>query len=500
MVVELTTENILLIGSVMLIFSIMIVKAGFRFGVPSLLVFLAAGMFMGVDGLGISFQNYSTAQFIGIMSLSIILFSGGVDTKFSDIRPVLFTGVVLATFGVVFTAFFTGAFIWAVASFFGLSFTFPQSLLLASVMSSTDSASVFALLRSKGLALKENLRPLLELESGSNDPMAFLLAMATISYINAGEFSYSGLADFGIQIVVGATVGVLAAKIIVWVVNNINLSNQSLYSVFMFACVLFVYSITDALMGNGYLAVYLSGLVVGNSRMIHRRSITRFFDDFSWLWQIVMFLTLGLLVNPRELLPVAGMGLAVGAFMILFGRPMSVVLCLAPFRKFSRSAVNYVSWVGLRGAVPIVFATYLLTYEVSQAHTMFNIVFFITILSLVVQGMTVTTMARLLGVDDKTPEDATAFGVELPEEIKSAMVEIEVTPEILAGGDTLASFKLPEHTLVMMVRRGTSFFIPKGGTKLAAGDKLLVISDKDEDLKSSLEKMGITQYMWDRRS
>ena len=433
MVVELTTENILLIGSVMLIFSIMIVKAGFRFGVPSLLVFLAAGMFMGVDGLGISFQNYSTAQFIGIMSLSIILFSGGVDTKFSDIRPVLFPGVVLATFGVVFTAFFTGAFIWAVASFFDLSFTFPQSLLLASVMSSTDSASVFALLRSKGLALKENLRPLLELESGSNDPMAFLLAMATISYINAGEFSYSGLA-------------------------------------------------------------------VGNSRMIHRRSITRFFDDFSWLWQIVMFLTLGLLVNPSELLPVAGMGLAVGAFMILFGRPMSVVLCLAPFRKFSRSAVNYVSWVGLRGAVPIVFATYLLTYEVSQAHTMFNIVFFITILSLVVQGMTVTTMARLLGVDDKTPEDATAFGVELPEEIKSAMVEIEVTPEILAGGDTLASFKLPEHTLVMMVRRGTSFFIPKGGTKLAAGDKLLVISDKDEDLKSSLEKMGITQYMWDRRS
>ena len=150
--------------------------------------------------------------------------------------------------------------------------------------------------------------------------------------------------------------------------------------------------------------------------------------------------------------------------------------------------------------MPIVFATYLLTYEVSQAHTMFNIVFFITILSLVVQGMTVTTMARLLGVDDKTPEDATAFGVELPEEIKSAMVEIEVTTEILAGGDTLASFKLPEHTLVMMVRRGTSFFIPKGGTKLAAGDKLLVISDKDEDLKSSLEKMGITQYMWDRRS
>ena len=196
---ELTTENILMIGSAMLIFSIMIVKAGFRFGIPSLLVFLAAGMFMGVDGLGISFSNYSTAQFIGIMSLSIILFSGGVDTSFSDIKPVLLPGVVLATFGVMLTAAFTGVFIWIVASWFGLSFTLPQSLLLASVMSSTDSASVFALLRSKGLALKENLRPLLELESGSNDPMAFLLAMATIAYINVGELSYEGIANFGIN-------------------------------------------------------------------------------------------------------------------------------------------------------------------------------------------------------------------------------------------------------------------------------------------------------------
>lgn len=497
---ELTTENILMIGSAMLIFSIIIVKAGFRFGIPSLLVFLAAGMFMGVDGLGISFSNYSTAQFIGIMSLSIILFSGGVDTNFSDIKPVLLPGVALATFGVMLTAAFTGVFIWIVASWFGLSFTLPQSLLLASVMSSTDSASVFALLRSKGLALKENLRPLLELESGSNDPMAFLLAMAAIAYINAGEFSYEGIANFGIQIAVGVLTGVAAAKIIVWVVNHINLSNQSLYSVFIFACVLFVYSVTDALRGNGYLAVYLAGLAVGNSRMIHKRNITRFFEDFTWLWQIVMFLTLGLLVNPKELLPVAGMGLAVGAFMIVFGRPLSVMLCLAPFRRFSRNAVNYVSWVGLRGAVPIVFATYLLTYEVEQAQTMFNIVFFITILSLVVQGMTVPAMARILGVDDKTPQDATAFGVELPEEIKSAMAEIEVTPEILAGGDTLSNFKLPEHTLVMMVRRGTSFFIPKGGTKLAAGDKLLVISDKDEDLKSAFEKMGVSRYTWDRRA
>lgn len=496
---ELTTENILMIGSLMLIFSIMIVKAGYRFGVPSLLIFLAAGMFMGIDGLGISFSDYSNAQFIGIMSLSIILFSGGVDTSFPDIKPVIFPGIVLATVGVLLTAFFTGGFIWATASLFGINFSFAQSLLLASVMSSTDSASVFALLRSKGLALKQNLRPLLELESGSNDPMAFLLAMGTIAYMQADEFSTEVLTNFGIQIAVGILVGFLSAKIIVWVVNHINLSNQSLYSVFIFACVLFVYSVTDALRGNGYLAVYLAGLFVGNSKMIHRRNITRFFDDFTWLWQIVMFLTLGLLVNPNELLPVAGMGLAIGVFMIVLGRPLSVVICLAPFRKFTRDAVKYVSWVGLRGAVPIVFATYLLTYEVPEARTMFNIVFFITILSLVVQGMTVTSMARWLGVDDKTPADATSFGVELPEEIKSAMAEIEVTPDILAGGDTLASFKLPEHTLVMMVRRGASFFIPKGGTKLLAGDKLLVISDKDEDLKSAFSKMGITQFTWDKR-
>ncbi len=497
--VNFATQNVLFIGSLILIISILIGKAGYKYGLPSLLLFLGVGMFIGVDGIGLPFENHANAQFIGTMALSIILFSGGMDTKISDIRPVAKQGILLATLGVLLTAIFTGLFIWGVARIFHSSLTFAESMLLAAVMSSTDSASVFSLLRSKGLALKENLRPLLELESGSNDPMAFMIATALIGYINEGSgISVETFIDFFIQIGVGVVFGIAFARIIIWSVNRINLDNQSLYSVFLVAWTFFLFSATDYLGGNGYLAVYLAGLIVGNSRMIHRKNIARFFDDFAWLWQIVMFLMLGMLVTPSELLPIAAMGISVGLFMILLGRPLSVIICLAPFKKFSRSAIKYTSWVGLRGAVPIIFATYLLTENIPHSRDMFNIVFFITILSLIVQGMTVISSARFFGVEDDTPPDATYFGVELPDEIKSAMAEIEVNADILSNGDTLSQFNLPPNTLVMMVRRGTSFFIPRGDTKLQESDKLLVISDKDEDLKTTFAQMGVRAYKFDK--
>lgn len=491
-------ENILLIGSMMLIFSIFIGRAGYKFGIPSLLLFIAAGMFMGCDGLGIEFDNHSAAQFVGIMALSIILFTGGLDTKLSDIKPVAGVGVVLATFGVLLTAVFTGGFIYGIAMLLGFDFSLAESLLLASVMASTDSASVFALLRSKGLSLKEKLRPLLELESGSNDPMAFMLAMAVIAYMKTGSFSGGVIGSFFVQIIVGTCVGVGVGKLVVVLVNKLKLENQSIYSVFVVACVFFIYSFSDLFKGNGYLSVYLAGLTIGNSKIIFRRNITNFFEDFTWLWQIVMFVMLGLIVKPSDLLNVALFGAAIGVFMILFGRPLSVVACMLPFRKFSASAIKYVSWVGLRGAVPIIFATYLFTSGIDKAQTMFNVVFFITILSLVVQGMSVGIMAKFFGVADENAETETSFGVELPDEIKSAMVEISVDDNLLAGGDTLSKFPMPANTLVMMVRRGNSFFIPRGDTKIQSGDKLLVISDNAATVSASLEKLGIKHYKMDR--
>lgn len=494
------TGNILLIGAVLLFFSVIAGKAGFRFGVPVLLLFLGVGMLFGSDGLGIQFNNPASAQFIGMIALSIILFSGGMDTKYSEIKPVAGQGVILATLGVILTTAITGYFIYWITGIISdfSTLTLTESLLMAAVMSSTDSASVFSILRSKRQGLKEQLRPMLELESGSNDPMAYMLTLLLIQIIQApaGEVSlWYSAGMFLLQMSVGAIAGYLLGRLAVWMMNRLNVDNQSLYPILLLACVFFIFSVTELIKGNGYLAVYIAGLVVGNHKIQHKKSTATFFDGFTWLFQIVMFLTLGLLVNPRDLLPVAGLGLLVGIFMILFARPVSVFLCLAPFRRMSTKAKLYVSWVGLRGAVPIIFATYPLIAQVQYATLIFNVVFFITIVSLLTQGTTVSYMAKLLGLSEQEKKQNNDFGMELPEEIKSAMSEIEVIPSLLANGNHLMDLTLPDNTLVVMVKRDKHFFIPRGRTKLNEGDKLLVITDNDEELRNTYKKLGINNYM-----
>lgn len=497
------TGNILLIGAILLFFSIIAGKAGFRFGVPALLLFLGVGMLFGSDGLGIQFNNPQSAQFIGMIALSIILFSGGMDTKYTEIKPVLGQGVILATLGVVLTTAITGYFIYWITGLVSdfSTLTLTESLLMAAVMSSTDSASVFSILRSKKQGLKEQLRPMLELESGSNDPMAYMLTLLLIQIIQtpAGEVSmWYSFFMFIVQMGVGAVAGFLLGKLATLMMNRLNVNNQSLYPILLLACVFFIFSITELVKGNGYLAVYIAGLVVGNHKMQHKKSVATFFDGFTWLFQIVMFLTLGLLVNPRDLLPIAGLGLLVGVFMILLARPISVFLCLAPFRKMSTKAKLYVSWVGLRGAVPIIFATYPLIAHIQYATLIFNVVFFITIVSLLVQGTTVSYMARLLGLAEKEKKQGNDFGMELPEEIKSAMSEIEVSEAILRKGNHLMDLTLPDNTLVVMVKRDNHFFVPRGSTKLDIGDKLLVITDNDEELAKTYKELGINDYMFQK--
>lgn len=490
-------EEILLIASVILFFSIFAGKAGYRFGLPALLLFLGVGMLFGSDGLGIQFSDPHIAQFVGMLALSIILFSGGMDTKIAEVRPIAAQGVILATVGVLATTFLTGAFIYWVSGFVSkyVSLTFPQSLLMAAVMSSTDSASVFSILRSKGVYLKQRLRPTLELESGSNDPMAYMLTLILIAYIQQGGGMNIGDAALSltIQLVVGAIGGYLFGKITVFIINKINIDNASLYPILLLAAAFFTFSATTLCKGNGYLAVYIAGLIVGNSKIVHKKSIGTFFDGFAWLWQIVMFLTLGLLVNPHELLPVASLGLTVGIFMIIIARPASVFLCLLPFKNFNLKGKLYISWVGLRGAVPIIFATYPLIAGVEHAGLIFNVVFFITILSLLIQGTTVTLAAKWLDqIDD--PEKKDEFGIELPEDIKSVMSEIDMTPEVLSHGNKLMQLSLPDHTLAVMVKRNGLYFIPKGNTELRENDKLLMISDNDEALQQAYQALGIKGY------
>lgn len=476
-----TSENFLLIGSILVFISIVVGKTGYRFGVPALLLFLLVGMFFGSDGLGIQFYNAKTAQFIGMVALSIILFSGGMDTKFTEIRPILSPGIVLSTVGVLLTALFTGLFIWYLSGLGWTNIHFPLivSLLLAATMSSTDSASVFAILRSQKMNLKHNLRPMLELESGSNDPMAYMLTIVLIQFIQSDGMSAGNIiGSFFIQFLVGAFAGYVLGKLAIWVLNKINIDNQALYSILLLSFVFFTFSITDLFGGNGYLAVYIAGMMVGNNRITNRKEIATFMDGLSWLFQIIMFLMLGLLVNPHEMLEVAVVALLIGVFMIIIGRPLSVFLSLLPFRKTNIKSKLFVSWVGLRGAVPIIFATYPVVANVEGSNLIFNIVFFITIVSLIVQGTTVSFVARLLHLSSPLEKTGNEFGVELPEEIDSDLSDMIITQEMLDRADTLKEMNLPKGTLVIIVKRGEKFLIPDGSLKLKVNDKLLLISEK----------------------
>ena len=476
-------ENILLIGSVLLFVSIVVSKTGYRFGVPTLLVFLLVGMFFGSDGLGLQFHNADEAQFIGMVALSIILFSGGMDTKFSEIRPVLSQGILLSTVGVLLTTLFTGLFIYWISGFEHVSITMSliTAMLLAATMSSTDSASVFNILRSQSMNLKHNLRPMLELESGSNDPMAYMLTIVLIQFINSSGMGMMDiLGSFCIQFIVGGASGFLLGRLAILILNKINLNNQSLYPILLLSFIFFTFTVTDLCKGNGYLAVYIAGIMVGNNRITNRKEISTFMNGMTWLFQIIMFLTLGLLVNPHEMLNIAVPALLIGVFMIVFARPLSVLICLLPFKKMNFNSRIFVSWVGLRGAVPIIFATYPVVANIPDSNQIFNIVFFITILSLVVQGTTISWIAKLLHLATPLEKTGNDFGVEIPDEINTDLRDIILTEEMLAKGNRLMDMNLPKGTLVMLVKRGNEFMIPNGSLQLHAGDKLLIISENKE--------------------
>ena len=480
-----TAENILLVGAILIFSSILISKTGYRFGIPTLLLFLLVGMGFGSDGLGLQFNSAADAQFIGMMALSIILFTGGMDTKLQDIRPVLAQGILLSTVGVLMTTLLTGGFIYFLSGFTSTDISLPllSCLLLAATMSSTDSASVFNLLRSQKMNLKENLRPMLELESGSNDPMAYMLTIALIQVVSSGGDLHVGLVmkDLLVQFFFGSVIGFTFGKFAVWLVNKIGLSNASLYPILLLSLVFITFTTTDLLKGNGYLAVYIAGVVVGNAKLAFRKEINTFMNGLTWLFQIVMFLSLGLLVNPHEMLDVAVVALLIGLFMIVIARPVSVFACLFPFRQMTGRARLFVSWVGLRGAVPIIFATYPVVADVPGSNQIFNIVFFITLLSLIFQGMTIALGARMLHLDLPQEKEGNEFGVELPDEIDSHLRDLTLTAEMLSNGNRLMDMNIPKGTLVMLVKRGDEFIIPNGRVELHVGDKLLFISENPKE-------------------
>lgn len=469
---EITTENILFIGSILLILSILASKTAGRAGIPVLLLFLGVGMLAGTDGVGkITFDDPGTTQFLGIIALTYILFSGGLDTNWKTIKPVLKPGLVLSTLGVLLTAVSVGLF----ASWFA-DLSWKEGLLLGAIVSSTDAAAVFSILRSKSIGLKGNLRPLLEFESGSNDPMAFFLTIGMTSWLSVEGFSPVDLVPMFLkQMILGAGAGFLMGKGIVQLINRINLEYEGLYPVLMLGLVVLVYTFTDMIGGNGFLAVYLSAITMNQSRMLHHKSLIRFFDGIAWLMQIIMFLTLGLLVYPSQVWPIVGLGFVIAMFLILVARPLGVWASLAFFRYNNREKL-FVSWVGLRGAVPIVFATFPLLAGVDKSNLIFNIVFFIVIASVALQATTLAKVAKWLHL--AVPEGLkrkSLLDIELSDDFKNALVEVNLPENSPIDGKKILDLNFPKTSLIVLVNRNNKYITPNGATELKSGDKLMVM-------------------------
>jgi len=473
-------EYLLLGASILLLFSVLISRAFGKLGVPSLLLFLAIGMLAGSDGPGgIYFDDPWLAQSLGVVALVFILFAGGLDTNWKSIRPVLWQGLALSTFGVFITALLVGIF-----SSLLLGLSYLEGLLLASIVSSTDAAAVFAVLRSKKISLKGNLKPLLEFESGSNDPMAVFLTIGFIQLLqNPTASMFTLVPMFFQQMAVGAVAGYSMGKVIVLIINRIRLEYEGLYPVLTLSLVLLTYGGTVWVGGNGFLAIYLVGLVMGNSNFIHKKSLISFHDGVAWLMQIAMFLTLGLLVFPSHLIPVMGSSLLVTAFLMLVGRPVSVMLCLF-FSPFSLREKTMVSWVGLRGSVPIILATFPLLAGLPNAETMFNIVFFIVITSVLLQGTWIPLVSRFLKVDAPLipkPQPPLEFTPSC--DLKSELVEIAVPQFSQVIGKQILELGLPQGALIVLVSKADGCLTPNGGTILEAGDQLLFLANKDDIVK-----------------
>lgn len=474
-----TTENILLIGSVLLFISILAGKTSYRFGVPTLIFFLIVGMLAGTDGIGkIEFDDPKIAQFIGIVALNFILFSGGFDTDWKSVKPVLKKGLVLSTLGVLLTAGSVGVFVHLVTDF-----TLIEGLLLGAIVSSTDAAAVFSILRSKNTGLKCNLRPTLEFESGSNDPMAYFLTIAFTMLIASPEKSaFSIVPFFLLQISVGSAMGIGIGYLGKFIINRIRLDYEGLYPVLVIAIMLFAFAGTTFIGGNGFLAVYISAVFLGNQDLIHKKTIIKVFDGFAWLMQIVLFLTLGLLVSPSSVVPVMGIGLLISVFLILFARPLSVFISLAFFKMRNRERL-FISWVGLRGAVPIVFATYPLIAGLEKAGLIFNMVFFISVTSVLLQGTSLSLVARLLHValPDRVRKK-TPLEIELSETFRSEITELEIPSGSPVAGKKIVDLGFPRTAFIMMIKRNEGYITPNGSTILDEKDKLLILTHDDKTL------------------
>jgi len=462
----------LLIASILILISVAIARYFHNLGIPTLLLFIGVGMLAGSDGIGgIEFDDPFLSQNIGIVALVIILFSGGVETNWKSVKPVIWPALSLATLGVALTAGVVALFAYLI-----LDIPFILCLLIGAIVSSTDAAAVFNVLNAKNVSLKNKLKPLLELESGSNDPMAVFLTIGVIQlYVNPDASIYQLIPLFFFQMGLGSLIGFSLGTLLIAIINHLRVPYQGVYSVFSLAFVCFIYALTAILNGSGFIAVYIAGIIVGNHQFIQKKTLVRFYDSLAWLSQIGLFIILGLLVFPTKLLSIAGPGLLLSLVLIFIARPFSVFISLL-FSKFSWKEKSFISWVGLRGAVPIILATFPYMYKITNADLFFSLVFFIVLTSALLQGWTLNPSSKLLRVyqpNVKRTESPIEFAP--VEGINAELTDFYVFEGSRNIGKTIVELGLPKDSLVVLINRNENYIVPSGGSVVEQGDILLTL-------------------------
>ena len=476
-------EVLLVAVAVLLLLSIASSKASNLLGVPALLLFILTGI-LASELLSIELTDPWVAQLLGVIALVLILYSGGLSTDIDQMRTVLWPGISLSTIGVLLTALAVGWFLELVAGF-----TLLEGVMVGAIIASTDAAAVFSVLGSGGIHLRGRLGRLLELESGSNDPMAVFLTIGLIQLQMQPDSTILSLVPLFVQqMAVGAALGYGMGRGMVWVVNRANLNYEGLYPVMTVSLILFTYGMTALLGGNGFLAVYLAGVIMGRETFIHQKSLVRFHDGLAWLMQILMFLALGLLVVPAELIPTAGTEILIAAFLIFVARPIGVAVALL-FTRFNWRERLMVSWVGLRGAAPIILGTFPLLAGVPRANDIFNLVFFVVLTSVLIQGPLIVPIARVLHLQVRyRPRPRFPLELESGMNITSEMQEIVVPEGSIYIHQRIVDLSMSENALIVLIGRENGFVVPGGSTMLEANDTLLVLAGKEEldDLRTRI--------------
>lgn len=465
-------DRLILVAGLLLLIGIGSSKASARVGLPVLVMFLVVGMLAGSEGIGgIAFDNYVLAHGIGTIALAVILFDGGLRTSMDAVRTTWKPAMSLATLGVLVTAAVTGA-----AAAWILDIPILLGMLLGSIVGSTDAAAVFSVLRSSGVRLRERLANTLEIESASNDPMAIFLTVGLIEVLLGTTEPGLGLVGLFLQqMVIGAVVGVLAGKASVAAVNRINLESAGMYPLVVTASGLICFGIAAALGGSGFLAVFIAGVILGNSRIVFQRHILFFHDAAAWLSQIVMFTVLGMLSFPSRLLAVWWEGLLIALVLMLVARPIAVLLTATPF-GYDRRELTMISWVGLKGAVPITLATFPLMMGVPGANLLFDVVFFVVLLSALTQGVTLAPVARRLGLElPFTATSPVSLEITSLKHVDGDIIDYTISETSAAVGRTIVDLGMPQGVVIAMVARGEEIIPPSGSTVLRAGDHVFVV-------------------------